>query len=179
MKITRLTQSLLAAAIVTTAFSVHAQDMQMQQPQSQPMQLAPQVSPSQAMQPQSMPMSPARMQAAQQLQALPQPVVQGDVTYITGGVGDDERAALEGAKQDYNLQVTNADVKGHFTADITITVRGSGKNGAMINTVSAGPLFYAKLPAGHYTIEATNGAEHLVRKVNIDNSKAADVRLIW
>ena len=37
-----------------------------------------------------------------------------DVTYVTGGIGEDEKKAIEDAKADYNLYVMSASTSGAF-----------------------------------------------------------------
>lgn len=83
-----------------------------------------------------------------------------DVTYVTGGIGEDEKAAIEAAKGDYNLQVMSASQNGAFVGDAKVVI--SQKNGKetveMLNVV-AGPLLYVRLPAGSYVLDASLGAQ--------------------
>jgi hypothetical protein len=106
------------------------------------------------------------------------PVQEGNMTYITGGVGDEERNALEAQAQYYNLKITNADKTGHYAADTNVTIQS--KNGReMLSANDTGPLLYAKLPPGEYTITATNGDQRRVEKINVSATKSKDVELVW
>jgi uncharacterized protein YfaP (DUF2135 family) len=109
----------------------------------------------------------------------PQPVQEGSASYVTGGIGEDERAALESERHDYDLHVTNSDPSGAFMADTSITIRGKGQNGDVIQASGTGPLFYAQLPPGHYTIQANNGGQEITRKVDISEHNSKDVHLVW
>jgi len=109
---------------------------------------------------------------------MPQPVHQGDVTYISGGVGLGEQHALEAAARNYNLEITNADRKGEFTAGTNLVIQ-SNSGHDMIKATNTGPLFYAKLPPGEYTIQATSGHQRRVRHVKIAAKGSTDVHLIW
>lgn len=106
-----------------------------------------------------------------------QPVQVGNVTYITGGVGDEERAELQQVKGDYNLHIMSASHDGAFVGDTHLTVRS--KSGEVIFEADAGPLFFAKLPSGVYTIEATHNGSTKKQTVSLKGSKAAHIHLGW
>jgi hypothetical protein len=107
-----------------------------------------------------------------------QPVHEGDATFITGGIGADEQQALEASAKNYNLEITNANKAGDFTADTNFQI--TSKNGReMISATNTGPLFYAKLPAGEYTIRATNGDQQIMRHVKVSTNRPEDMHLIW
>jgi hypothetical protein len=110
--------------------------------------------------------------------ALPQPVQQGSVTYLTGGFGLDERDAMKADAHDYNLAITNADRAGAFTAGTSLTIRA--KSGSdVLNVASSGPLLYAKLPPGNYVMDATNDGVHRTRDVTVPASGSVEIHLTW
>jgi len=53
----------------------------------------------------------------------PQPVHQGKVTYITGGIGEAETQALKASARNYDLQISNAEKDGAFTAGADLVIR--------------------------------------------------------
>jgi len=109
---------------------------------------------------------------------MPQPMHEGSVAYISGGIGSDEQKALEASAGNYNLEITNANKAGQFTTDTNLVI--TSKNGReMIRVDNTGPLFYAKLPSGEYVIRAANGGQHEVRDVKISARKPADLHMIW
>jgi hypothetical protein len=109
---------------------------------------------------------------------MPQPVQEGNVMFISGGIGDDERQALEASAKNYNLEITSTDKTGHFMADTNFQI--TDPNGReIIHIDDAGPLFYAKLPPGAYTIQATNGDRHWKREVKISNGKPTGIHVVW
>jgi transposase InsO family protein len=108
----------------------------------------------------------------------PQPMHQGDVTYVTGGVGEGARAALETTAKDYNLRITNADKKSEMTGMDSLVIK-DGKGTAILTLQNGDPILYAKLPAGTYTVEAKNGSESKIEKVTIGAEKASDIHFIW
>ena len=130
---------------------------------------------------QSLQSSPSPQNAAMQMgmddsDAL-QPVQLGDVIYVTGGIGDEERAALKAAQKYFNLQIMSSRNKGEFAGDVRIVVRD--KDGMQKIDVPAGPLFYAKLPPGTYTVEGSNEGQVKSQKVTIAGNKPVMVHLNW
>lgn len=104
-----------------------------------------------------------------------------DVSYVTGGIGDDEKQAIQESQADYNLHVMSASTDGAFVGDAHVII--TRKNGAeveeMLNVV-AGPLLNVKLPDGTYTLDATLGAQkkHQVFTVT-RKGKPANIHLGW
>jgi hypothetical protein len=106
-----------------------------------------------------------------------QPMQAGNITYITGGIGDEERAALQSVKNHYNLSVMSAGASGAFAGDTHITIRDS--QGTPLVDTDAGPLFYANLPPGRYTVEATSEGQMRDKTVNIASGHPAHLHLTW
>jgi len=111
-------------------------------------------------------------------QFLPKVIQQDGITYTTGGYGLNERHALESTVKQYNLIVSNADKKGEFTGDIEFLVTNKGKH-ETLTVKDAGPLLYAKLPAGNYVIKAVSNHKKLERTVSITGKKQDRMYLIW
>jgi hypothetical protein len=109
---------------------------------------------------------------------VPRPVHQGDITYLTGGIGLGERHALEAQAHNYNFEITNANKAGDFTNDTALVVE-AGKGRDVLRVTGSGPLFYAKLPPGDYAIRATNGAQHQLRHAKVTAKGTTDLHLIW
>ena len=120
----------------------------------------------------------ARENSNNSSQFLPQVMEQGKITYTTGGYGLNERLALEATAKKYDLIISNADKKGEFTANTKIVITDKN-NHQMLTVNDAGPLFYAKLPAGNYTIKAANSNEKVERKIAIVGKKQDRIHLIW
>jgi len=107
------------------------------------------------------------------------PAVQqsGDVTYITGGIGDEERDALKAVKQDYNLRILSAGVQGAYVGDAHIII-SDNKGQELLNT-NGGPIFYAKLPNGHYAVSEERHEETKKQSIVISASKPTDITFRW
>jgi hypothetical protein len=111
--------------------------------------------------------------------AQAEPVVQqsGNISYVTGGVGLEERAALAQQTSDFNLKVVNAVPGRPFVADVDIAVKDS-RGQELLRTTTDGPWLLAKLPAGRYTIHASDGNRTQTRTVQLGQSQR-EVMLRW
>lgn len=75
----------------------------------------------------------------------------GSVPYLTGGVGENERATIEPLERNYNLKLVFAARSGAYLA--TPMVRIEDMNGKeILHMRSDGPWFLAKLPSGEYKV---------------------------
>ncbi len=104
------------------------------------------------------------------------PTQSGDITYVTGGIGRDETAALKSMQGSYNLHVMSSSTSGHFVGDTPITITNS--KGETVLTTTAGPIFYAKLPAGTYTVEANRNGDVKKQRVTV-GAKFARINFAW
>ncbi|MAR56763.1 MAG: hypothetical protein CMM93_06225 [Rickettsiales bacterium] len=92
--------------------------------------------------------------------------------YMSGGVGEQDRQQLEAMQNNYNVKMTTAESTGAYLADIPVKItNASGET--VIETVTEGPLFFAKLEPGTYTIEATHNGIAKTQKITAgENQKA-------
>ena len=93
------------------------------------------------------------------------------ITFVTGGIAD-ERAALERTSHQYNLKLTMTSPCGRMAV---APLRIEDQQGeTLVNSPDAGPLFYAKLPAGKYTVHVSpRNGEPLVKTVSVPSSGQA------
>jgi hypothetical protein len=76
------------------------------------------------------------------------------IDYISGGVSDEELAALHDRRDAYSLWVITAAAKsGAHLADVLVTVRDSGQR-VVFNGRLDGPWLLIDLPLGRYQVEA-------------------------
>jgi hypothetical protein len=77
------------------------------------------------------------------------------VAWETGGIGDEEIAAMRSRFANYDLWLTTAShPSGAFLAGVHVHVRDA-KGELVLNVDLDGPWLLAKLPPGRYEIEAT------------------------
>ncbi len=85
-----------------------------------------------------------------------QPEVQtyNGIPYMSGGFGLEERTELRAMSKSDNLELSFALKNKDYLSGADVLVKNDqGKD--ILKAVSDGPLFFTKLPAGKYTIEAT------------------------
>lgn len=78
----------------------------------------------------------------------------GDIRYITGGVGDEEKAQLAMVENDFNMRMLIAGTGGAFISGAMVRVMDKD-NRLVLSTDGVGPYLYAFMPAGTYTFEVT------------------------
>jgi hypothetical protein len=112
---------------------------------------------------------------------LPAEKNQGTVTYLTGGVGADESAAIKRAESEFPLSlefVQAARPKAEYLADVHVTIKDqTGK--VLLQTVSDGPFLLAKLPDGKYTVSAENNDQTKTQHVVLAANKPEHVVFEW
>lgn len=110
--------------------------------------------------------------------ATPTPKQQNGISYLTGGVGQEEQAAMRALRADNNLQLTFATQKtGAYRSDVQIDI-ADAKGTALLSVANAGPMFYAKLPPGTYRISASAEGKTFKRTVKLGNAPK-EMTLHW
>jgi hypothetical protein len=113
--------------------------------------------------------------------SLPAAHEQGRISYITGGIGEDEAAALKQAAATYPLEmlfVQKGQPKDEFLADIRVSIRN--RSGAsMLETTADGPFLLARLPDGKYNIEAEYRGELKHQTVDIRSGRHQRAVFVW
>lgn len=92
---------------------------------------------------------------------------QGDVRVLHGGIGAEDRAAMQSQAADYNLQLTFA-VKGSgaYLSDVKVVIRDARGN-AVLDTVASGPWLFARLPQGEFTVAASVMDQTLTQRLSV------------
>lgn len=111
-------------------------------------------------------------------QAAPQVQTFVDVNYITGGVSIEEEAVLAEMAKDYTLKVVNALKCGDYLNNINILIMDNSDN-IMLEADTDGPLLYANLPAGKYTVYASAFGERYKKPVNLKQGIQRMVVFYW
>lgn len=107
------------------------------------------------------------------------PKTEGGITFISGGVGMRETDYLRKVEVDYNLRLLFAAKEtGEFFADVKVRIADK-KGKTVLDAVSNGPRFLAKLPAGVYQVTAEMFGEPLTRKVKISGKRAVSENFYW
>ena len=112
---------------------------------------------------------------------LPAEKIAGQVRYVTGGVSHEEAEAFRHAQRDYSLALefgNQTKPRAEFTADVNVLIRDARGN-TVLDTVSDGPFLLARLPAGRYSIRATQNGRTLDRVATVAGGKSTHVAFLW
>ena len=102
-----------------------------------------------------------------QVQAVPVQEVQGQVAVLHGGIGEDDRVAMDQKSSEYNLRLTFAwKGIGTYLSQVRVVIRNA-QGSTVLDTVTAGPWLFARLPQGEFTVEATDEGRTLSQKIAI------------
>jgi len=106
--------------------------------------------------------------------ASPEPVTHNGVTYVTGGVGQDESAAIRAMAPDFNLRVRFTTDRGEYLSGVDVIIR-SASGATMVALKSDGPFLFVRLAPGHYRISV--GTERSIenRWITVPPRGAAEV----
>ena len=113
--------------------------------------------------------------------SLPAAQVQGGVSYVTGGIGDDEAAVFKRAAATYPLEmmfVQKARPRDEFLADVRVSVRDRSGN-SLLDTTAEGPFLLAKLPPGKYKIEAEYRGQRKQQSVEVRSGAHRRAVFVW
>ncbi len=110
--------------------------------------------------------------------ADPTPKQQNGISYVNGGVGEEEQSAMRAQRADYNLLLTFANKQsGAYRSDVQLDIMDT-KGNTLLSAANSGPMFYAKLPAGTYRISAAAEGKVFKRSVRI-GAAPKEMTLHW
>jgi len=117
--------------------------------------------------------------AADSSEPVSQPVTENGITYVSGGNGLEERQALNEVSGDYNLKLVFAEKQsGSYLADVNLSIMDM-KGQKVLEAVSDGPWFFAKLVPGRYRITAEIAGQTQVRQVRLGSGRLSQVYFYW
>jgi hypothetical protein len=110
--------------------------------------------------------------------AAPAPKQQNGITYVNGGVGEEEQAAMKAQRADYNLLLTFATRQsGAYRSDVQLDI-SDAKGANLVTAANTGPMFFAKLPPGTYRVSAAAEGKTFKRTVKVGNAPK-EIVLHW
>lgn len=103
---------------------------------------------------------------------------QQGISFVSGGLGADERDQLRTMQDEFNLKLVFAIDAGNYLSDIDVRIMDQQGN-TLVETRSDGPILMAKLPAGTYSVAVANQGDSKERTVEIGSQDLAEVTLTW
>lgn len=110
-----------------------------------------------------------------QTQDLPTVYSRGQISYTSGGVGQDEEQAFKRQAPNWPLALQFSGMGGEYIADVHLSiVKRDGTK--VLEAVSQGPFMLVKLPPGAYTLHAEYKHQQQQKNVNISGHTSAAFR---
>lgn len=95
------------------------------------------------------------------------PVTQDDVTYLCGGVGQEEVAHMKEEAKGYDLMLTFAARDGSYLADVDVDIKDA-KGNSVLQTACDSPILLVDLPrGGTYRVRAETAGYELNKTVKV------------
>lgn len=92
---------------------------------------------------------------------------QDGISYVGGGVSDEEQQAIKGMADQFNLHLTFAVEEGNYLSDVQVSILDQEGN-TVLDTTSTGPLFYADLEPGTYTVRVNGFDQSFQETVQLE-----------
>ena len=100
------------------------------------------------------------------------------ITYMSGGIGEEEQETLNELGQTYDLKLIFADTTGHYLSDVVVEITDE-RGHQVLAAVSRGPWFFANLPTGRYHVRATNLGSARERVIQVSPRHQARLAFSW
>jgi len=125
------------------------------------------------------PVAPASPGSVAVLPDMPQAHTQGDITFVSGGISGEQRQAMREATHNYNLHLLFAiGGTGDYLSDVKVQL--VDKQGVIVlDAVSDGPYFMARVPPGRYRITADLGGRSQTRAVTVPARGTSSQSFFW
>lgn len=108
-----------------------------------------------------------------------EPKTQGEVIFISGGVGADERSAMQAIRANYNLSLLfSIRGTGEYASDVKVYITDSRGN-TVLETVSDGPELFAKLKPGRYIVTADRAGQVIHKTATVESKRTTSLSFAW
>ena len=110
-------------------------------------------------------------------------VMVGNISYVSGGIGEESRERLKAFSAAFNLKLVLAMKTGEYIGDVQVSIaeKGSKELGGkeLVQAVAEGPVFMANLPAGSYVVTATAEGKTQRQAVTVSKGKLGTMHFRW
>lgn len=110
--------------------------------------------------------------------SLPAAAQQGDIQFLSGGVGKDESDAIKSAAPHWPLELDFIGGTKDFVADVGVKLIDA-KGATVLETSAQGPFMLIRVKPGVYTVQATYAQREQTHKVTVRSSGHVRSRFTW
>jgi len=114
-------------------------------------------------------------------QDVPTPVTTGDITYLSGGIGDSESTAMSAIAKKYPLEIVfvqRQNQREEYLAAVKLQIKDHHQN-VVLDIVTEGPYFLADLPIGKYLLVAEYNGNTKQQWVSVIAKKHQKIVFWW
>lgn len=118
---------------------------------------------------------------SEDFEAALKPEMVGDITYISGGIGESEAEMMRDLAKDYPLEMVFVQkLKQHeeFLANVIVKIQDTRKS-VLLDVVTEGPYLFAKLPSGKYLVTAELNGDVKRQWVRVGGKKHQKIVFWW
>ncbi|OGV76585.1 MAG: hypothetical protein A3I83_02395 [Methylotenera sp. RIFCSPLOWO2_02_FULL_45_14] len=115
------------------------------------------------------------------LELAPKAETVGNVTYISGGVGKSEAAAMRSIAKDYALEIVFVQKQKQteeFLAEVNVQIKDTQQN-IVLDVITDGPYLLANLPQGRYLVVAEYDGNVKQQWVRVGINKHQKIVFWW
>ena len=98
--------------------------------------------------------------------------------YLNGGIGDEEREAIQAREKEFNLKLVFAEKGGSYLADVDVLVMNP-QGEPVFQLESAGPMVLTKLPAGDYQLKVSSQGQVQQMRFGLAGKRRLERTFIW
>lgn len=102
----------------------------------------------------------------------------GNVRWVTGGVGQQERQQIQTMAKDFNLSLLFSSTEGHFFGSTKVLITDSASNTVM-DSQAKGPYFFVDLPKGDYQVAATMFEQTQTKSLSMPATGRREMAFRW
>lgn len=102
----------------------------------------------------------------------------GNIVYMTGGIGDEERDEIRSRERDFNLKLLFAERDGSYLGDVDVVVL-TPKGESIFDVNSVGPFLLMQLPAGSYVIKTSMNGQTQQKRLAVSAKGRRDAIFRW
>ncbi|PKO48797.1 MAG: carboxypeptidase regulatory-like domain-containing protein [Betaproteobacteria bacterium HGW-Betaproteobacteria-4] len=102
----------------------------------------------------------------------------GNVSYVSGGIGDEEVDEIRLRERDFNLKLLFAERDGSYLGSVDVVVLNA-KGDKVLEVNSAGPFLLARVPPGSYVIKVSLNGQEQQRKLSITDKRRSEGVFRW
>ncbi len=102
----------------------------------------------------------------------------GNVSYVSGGIGDDEVDEIRLRERDFNLKLLFAERDGSYLGSVDVVVLNA-KGEKVLEANAVGPFLLVRLPPGSYVMKASMNGQEQQRKLSITEKRRSEGVFRW